>query len=371
MKILFLCGSLEVGKDGVGDYTRLLGKELSKKGNNVQLLSLCDKEVEYFTTDVIDEVEEKMQKINRIPRAHSNSKRFEIVQKIIDDFEPEYISLQFVPYSFHPKGLPFWLPKMLRKVDGTHKWHIMFHELWIGMEQHAPLKNFIIGYVQKIVVKDILRLHPKLVINTQTSLYKKKLEKLGQIVSILPLISNIRMFESDDQNLKIEKPYVKFCMFGNIHFGAPVKEFILDLKKSVKETMDGKILKFIFIGQNGQHARIWKDTLLNNEIDYEETGFISDLEINKILGSCHYGVSTTPYILSQKSGSTAAMFQQKLRVITVARKWEVSGFEQEDLKNLHNYNNHLGLIQFLKGSYIYSNDHNLESVSQKFIGNLI
>jgi hypothetical protein len=42
MKILFLTGSLEPGKDGVGDYTRLLANECGERGHEVFLLGLND-----------------------------------------------------------------------------------------------------------------------------------------------------------------------------------------------------------------------------------------------------------------------------------------------------------------------------------------
>mgnify|MGYP003474349261 CR=1 FL=1 len=42
MKILFICGSLEPGKDGVGDYTRRFCGELLKMNYEVQILSIND-----------------------------------------------------------------------------------------------------------------------------------------------------------------------------------------------------------------------------------------------------------------------------------------------------------------------------------------
>ena len=43
MKLLFLCSSLEPGRDGVGDYTRRLAGECLRQGHEVRLLSLNDK----------------------------------------------------------------------------------------------------------------------------------------------------------------------------------------------------------------------------------------------------------------------------------------------------------------------------------------
>ena len=42
MRIVFLCGSLEQGRDGVGDYTRKLAGQLIRCGHNVVAVSLND-----------------------------------------------------------------------------------------------------------------------------------------------------------------------------------------------------------------------------------------------------------------------------------------------------------------------------------------
>ena len=42
MKIIFLTGSLEKGRTGVGDYTRLLVSECKRLGHEVQTIALND-----------------------------------------------------------------------------------------------------------------------------------------------------------------------------------------------------------------------------------------------------------------------------------------------------------------------------------------
>src|SRR5690606_662431 len=99
----------------------------------------------------------------------------------------EWLSLQFVPYAFHKKGLPFGLGSQLRKIGGTTKWHIMFHELWIGMEVGASQKDVIIGIIQKYIIKKFnIEIKPK-VIHSQTDLYQAQLKSIGLKSEILPL----------------------------------------------------------------------------------------------------------------------------------------------------------------------------------------
>jgi hypothetical protein len=112
IKILFLCGSAEPGKDGVGDYTRCLCGELNRTGHEAQILSLCDKQATGFVTQT--QVSEKTAvTVRRIPIATSNKQRLVWTQEILKNETSDWISLQFVTFSYDPKGLPFWLSGIL------------------------------------------------------------------------------------------------------------------------------------------------------------------------------------------------------------------------------------------------------------------
>ncbi len=57
MRITFLTGSLEQGKDGVGDYTRLLAHECASRGAAAQVVALADRHTERPRTDSSGPVE--------------------------------------------------------------------------------------------------------------------------------------------------------------------------------------------------------------------------------------------------------------------------------------------------------------------------
>lgn len=369
MKILFLCGSAEPGKDGVGDYTRRLCGELSRKGHKVQILSLCDYQATCFTLE-FQEVDQVKVQVNRLPILTLNKQRFIWSQEILNNFQPDWISLQFVPYSFNPKGLPFWLPSFLKKLKGNHKWHIMFHELWIGMDLNATFKSKFIGLLQKGLVSKMLKGNEKIILNTQTDLYQSKLASIGYNAQILPLFSNIVKNKVSNIKATTEELELKFCIFGSIHYGAPIEKFIYDLIQALSVSKEKKSLKFILIGSCGVAIEEWKKVLLANKINFEITGFVTDEEISVLLSGCHYGISTTPFILSQKSGSLAAMFDHRLPVLCVARNWEVKRFEQPLLLNLINYENSETINNFLDRKFILSNNNNLEFVTMKFLEGL-
>ena len=369
IKVLFLCGSAAPGKDGVGDYTRRFCGRLIRLGYEAQFLSLCDQQAETFISEN-QMVENTAVLVHRIPRATENIQRLSVLQHIINDFQPDYISLQYVPYSFNPKGLPFWLPSFLKKVKGNHQWHIMFHELWVGMDINATFKNSFIRFLQKFLIIKILKTQPKIIVNTQTDLYQSQLGFLGYNAEILPLFSNIIKKPATAKESAEEVEELRFCIFGTIHYGAPAEKFIDDLKEVLWESKNKKSLNFIFIGHCGSAIEEWKKALQKHNINFEITGFVTDQEISYFLSHSHYGISTTPYILNQKSGSLTAMFDHQIPVICVARNWEVKGFDQQNFLNLIQYQNQESVKEFLDKKYIPFTGNNPELVVLQFLKGL-
>jgi hypothetical protein len=369
MHILFICGSAEVGKDGVGDYTRRLCGELTRNGHQTQLLALCDNHASCFKSEN-QAVEGTTILVHRIPAFIVTKQRLVWSKNVITNFQPDWISLQFVPYSFNSRGLPFWLPSFLKKLRGKHKWHIMFHELWIGMESSTSLKSKYIGLLQKRIVLKILKENKNIIINTQTELYQSKIAALGYKAMLLPLFSNIVTNKLSTATRTADILELRFCLFGSIHYGAPVEKFVSDLKHVLLQSNEKRALKFIFIGHCGAAIEEWKRVLITNKIQFEITGFVSDEEISTILSGCQYGISTTPYVLNQKSGSLTAMFDHQLSVLCVSRNWIVDGFKQGTLLNLNDYHNEDTISDVMNRKFIVSNDTKLEFVTMKFLKGL-
>ncbi|GHV58593.1 hypothetical protein FACS1894182_11320 [Bacteroidia bacterium] len=152
MKILFLCGSLEPGRDGVGDYTRRLAAEIIRQRHNASIIALNDRHCDTIIRTE-QESDETLIPVLRIPDGLSDKERYHMAGDYIQSFNPEWLSLQYVPYSFQKKGLPFGLGKRLAIIGQERKWHIMFHELWIRIDKGAPSKHRIIGTPQKRLTK--------------------------------------------------------------------------------------------------------------------------------------------------------------------------------------------------------------------------
>jgi hypothetical protein len=335
MKILFLCGSAEPGKDGVGDYTRRLAGELIRQGHEAQILSLCDKQATSFVTQS-QFTEDILVTVRRIPIACSYKQRLTWSQEVLKKETPDWISLQYVPYSFNTKGLPFWLPNFLNKLRGAHQWQIMFHELWIGMDIHASFKSRFFGFLQQNIVLKVLKNLEGSVINTQTKLYQQKISNLGYSAKLLPLFSNISNINLvNAATINKNSKQMRLAFFGGIHFGAPVQLFIKSAKLELEKRKIDSV-KFVFIGNCGVSVKEWTSILDVEMIQYEISGYCTDQEISKMLLSCDYGISTTPYLLVEKSGSVAALLEHQLPVLCVAREWEARKFDGDKVCELVN-----------------------------------
>lgn len=366
MKVLFLCGSLEPG-NGVGDYTRRFGSGLINKSHQVHILSLCDKGVTDFINEaqIVDGIEVF---VSRIPKESSYQQRLIWTQNILNENRPDWISLQYVPYSYNYKGLPFWLPKFIKKIKGSYQWQIMFHELWVGIDVGADFKSKLIGFLQQIIVKKIIKVLDKPLINTQTNLYKYILSEIGYNSNLLPLFSNISNNNINIRNVTNESKEVCFALFGGIHYGAPVKELITVLKKEINKTNEVS-LKFIFIGNSGNALKEWTSVLDSEKIKYDVLGFSTDEEVSISLSNSHYGITTTPYLLVQKSGSVAALLDHKLPVLCVARQWEVSNIEFDKTAEYDNviHFQEFDFTNFIYEEYKYKNMNSLSSVVDRFV----
>lgn len=330
MKIVFLCGSLEPGKDGVGDYIRRIAGELVYGGHQVAAVALYDVFIKKESSS-IQNVEGNQLPVLRLGSSCPAKNRFLKAKQWIDEFNPDWLSLQFVPFAFHPKGVPIGLNSMLAELGKGRRWHIMFHELWVGMDVQASKKFRIWGFVQRQLIKSLISKLQAEVIHTQAKLYQMHLAKLGYSAEYLPLFSNIPVVGSTDLNGKdclssklVSGAYL--VAFGTLHPGAPAKKIAREIALYTKEK--GDALSLVLLGRCGSEKDMWVESWKSEGLKVVDLGEQPTAVISQVLGQASVGISTTPFFLAEKSGSVAAMLSHRLPVLCVSRRWEPRGKKQ-------------------------------------------
>lgn len=319
MNIILVCSSLEPGRDGVGDYSRLLACALISQGHECALLALNDK----FVSNIQHEVQladDTKISVLRIPPDKLKD-RISHVQSWVNDFDPDWLSLQYVIFGYHNKGLPFNLSKQLLAISQRRKWHIMFHELWLGMAIQESTKLKLWGRVQKYLIKALIRRLNPMVINTQTTLYSVLLQKLGYKATLLPLFSNI---PKNENVKKVNEPNcIKLVVFGTIHTGALIKELAVDAAAyALKYNMQ---VRLTCIGECGREQEKWVNEWQSAALDVDVLGKQPADIVSAVLQNSTIGVLSTAVAVAEKSGSFAAMRAHQLPVLNISKPWQPIG----------------------------------------------
>ena len=339
MKIVFITSSLEPGRDGVGDYTRRLAGIFIKLGHSVTALCLND---QFIFTEVVghQDIDGVQLDVIRIPFNWQHEKRMARAKHWIGILNPDWLSLQFVIFSFHNKGLPFKISNSLRELGKERHWHIMFHELWVGINNKTSLKLFLWGFAQQQIIKQLIhKLKPKL-INTHTKLYQVKLSQLGFAVPYLPLFGNIYKVNTNFESIQINRlKTIRLVLFGTIHPGAPIQEFIQELLAYQQEY---KVhFELVIVGRTGSQSVIWVSAFKNNNITVEVLGELSTENISTVLSNSTFGISTTPIEFAEKSGTIAAMREHGLIVLCIA--------DQNGNSKFKDFISPVGVFNYYKG----------------------
>jgi hypothetical protein len=325
MKIIFICGSVEQGRDGVGDYTIQLASELIREGHNVSVIALYDK----FQSDII-EIEIAQGNISipvlRIPTGIVNNQRGLVAKKWVDKYKPDWISLQYVGFSFQKYGLPAGMMFIVKRLSKHARLHVMYHELWCGMARTADLKEKSLGLAQKIFARFFINVLKPKAISTSIKPYMDDLAKLGVSATIIPIFGNIpldTLVTEDDWHAlvnskqlqaftSIEKEYLILGFFGSIYPCVGLNLLLKDAGAAAERK--GYHLGILSIG-NGRGADV--SELVKNipRALVVKTGPLSANMVNKVMELVDLGVITSPVDGINKSGGAIAWMERGIPVI--------------------------------------------------------
>jgi hypothetical protein len=324
IKILFICGSLESGKDGVGDYTRRLAGEFIRLGHKASILSINDRFVIKLNKESILDESTNIPTI-RIPSDLTDHSKKKIALSFINTHNPDWVSVQFVPFSFNIRGIPLKLGALLYPLIKDRRRHIMFHELWVGVYGTHTLKSFLLGWIQKICIRYFLDKIQFNCISTSNTCYLKQLTAFHSFH--LPVFGNVPISKDNPPFIKNEKE-LHAVVFGTItsELNQLYEQFKWLLRLAKSKEMQ---LKVCFVGNGGlMESKARKLVFeLVGEMNFVSFGFLQSPYLSICISRMDIGISRADYQLFEKSGTTMSLLEHGLPVLLKGKRPVITGRE--------------------------------------------
>ncbi len=339
MNILFICGSLEYGKDGVGDYVRLLSAQLLTEGHKATVIALNDG---YISSPVKEVQISKEIKIccYRIPSKESALVRLDLAKSFIKKINPEWISLQYVGFSYHKYGTSMSL-FLLKNLIGNRKLHMMLHELWCGMSKNAGFKEKVMGKAQNIHLRALIKILNPQSIFTSIEPYAKELRNLKIESITVPIFSNIDIKEQGTEEdylaiisklgltayLKKPDDFLILGFFGTVYYRSGLK----DLLETVIRATDklNKKLLIISVGNNRTTVLEKLAEQPSVQVPIIKSGALEAGMVNRMIKLFDLGVLTTKANCLNKSGTGIALMDRDIPILISSEDKTYSELDKE------------------------------------------
>lgn len=329
MRILFVTGCLAAGRDGVGDYTRGLAQECVRRGHECRLLALHDG----FVYGVRQEEDALFGRTLRLGRNMPWPERTRVARGFVKEFDPSWVSVQMVPYGFHPRGLHLQLAEHLSRLCDGFQVQLMFHELWFGAEQGASLRQRVVGLVQRELMLRVIRQTRARVVQTSNETYVQLLQTQGVPATRLPMFGALPVLASSAARqpddwfaTQLQQAGIPVSPANRSHYwivglvGAlppvwPPEPLLTRLHDAALESH--KQLVLVSAGRIGPGESVWSSITetYGSRFHCCRLGEQSPGNLSRFLGGLDFGIATTPWSLLGKSASVAAMLDHGLPVI--------------------------------------------------------
>jgi hypothetical protein len=309
MKLLLICPGVEPGLDAVGDYTRELAKSLQEEGHNPLIVAWSDKAI----AQPVSRHDQRMT-ILRLPgKGWSDKAKLRWLQANLGNRDWDWVSLQWVGFGYHSKGIPFSFAHCIKCLAGSTPVHIMFHEIWIHTDPSTPFKARILGFGQRLMHQRLIQnLNPTL-IHTHAEPYRQALKTIGaSSVLSLPLPSNIRPRQGVSESgltlpaIWYDSESLRMVIFGHVPSEWDIRPLLAGLAEYARN--HGKKPILLFCGRGGvdmSRLEQWRNQLQALGGNCLSLGFVSEMDLAAILEKACLGVATVPFALWQKSSAVA------------------------------------------------------------------
>jgi len=253
-------------------------------------------------------------KIIRIPAVYPWKIKAKLIKDLLDALHPVNISLQYVPYAFSAKGLPFSLLTSLLPLRHRHRWEITAHELWV--DPTTKISNRILSMLQRMILLGLCRRLQPVAVHVTNHLYQCQLSKYNIKSSILPLFSSIPLCPLSVQSYRTQSQWI-FVLFGSINRDWHPEKLLeqIDLARKAHGIQS---CRFISVGNIGDYgAKLWNSLqyLPFPNFEFLSLGLLSASDVSEQLQLADFGICVSPSLLIGKSSSVAAMLAHGLPII--------------------------------------------------------
>jgi hypothetical protein len=372
MRISFICGSLASGMDGVGDYTRCLARACVEAGHECLLISIND-------CERASEIDGSLQ-IERYKSALHDTQAVADIFNRIRSWQPTWISLQFVPFAFHSRGLIKQLLPFISRLREEAALEVMFHELWLGEKPSLSFKHKILGWVQKKQLLQALRIWSPDCIHTSNTLYQNILARHGHSARRLPLFGNIAITPPTSDTLKelLEwyppKANERVILFPFSQSTEWDVQRSLDFLKKVSDAASVS-LRLIQVGKNTSGQEHWRripELAQRHGWSCDILGARSQEVLSQLMHFSDLGVSASNIQLADKSGAIVAMLEHGLPVLCTTQEREskhpVMQTKTDRLFDLSNSSE--AVIDLLKKDLKPTAESRLQKVAKQWLADL-
>ena len=321
MRIAFVSTNLGAGTGGVADYVAALAREVRGERCRPFLLAIADPGVGWPETGEEDGIASL-----RLPRSDPWATRVAAAQKVLAEFRPDWVSLQFVCYGFNPKGVILregpWLSRLLRP------WplQVMMHELWVGpLPGPASAKLKAVRWLQRWSILALLRSTAPRLVHTSNSVYRELLAEAGIEAGILTLFGNFPVRADADRGWLEARIAEAIRERGALEplrlgfFGGVAPEWDprpVFARIAAAATSVGRMPIILSGGRSGDiAARMegWRRAF--PDLRFLALGALTGEQVSAYLQGLDFGLTSYPYALLGKSSSAAAMFEHGVPLI--------------------------------------------------------
>jgi len=328
VKIVFLCTSLAPGRDGVGDYVRQLAHACAAQGHACILVALHDRHLGPSAAQV-----ERSNEV-RMSANLSWSRRADALRQLLGEFEPDWVSWQFVPYGFQLKGV---LPAgvfSFAEIAAPWRNHVMLHEIWVGIARSDSLRLRVIGTLQRRKLLLFLRRLRPACVHTSNAAYQLTLAYHGWPSELLPLFGNMPVLPIERAEAvatwrkiagaKIPTvPHALGVIFGTIHpQWKPHPTFEWLAAAALERGQPMALMALGRIGASGTRT-LEQIGRSRRDLPVVDAGPLSPEQISHLLQAADFGIATHPWGLIEKSGSTATLLEHGLPVLVPRDDWQL------------------------------------------------